>query len=114
MATTDATKRERLAEIIREASATFIERETNNASLITVTRVELTDNLKKAVIFVTVMPESKTDEAVAFLRRLRSDIRHDLVKHHRLPRAPMIDIMNDAGEKHRMHIEQLLKDIETK
>jgi hypothetical protein len=26
----------------------------------------------------------------------------------------MIDIMNDAGEKHRMHIEQLLKDIETK
>lgn len=110
----DPSKYDRLSEVIREAAAVFIEQETNGGSLITVTRVELTDNLKKAIIFVTVMPESKSDEAIAFLRRLRGDIHHDLVKNHRLPRAPMIDIMLDAGEKHRMHIEQLLKDIESK
>lgn len=104
-------KREKLGEAIRVHAAMFIEREQNPTSLITVTRVEVDDRLKKAVIFVTVMPESKKDEALSFLRRLRSDLQHYLQKNGRIPRPPMLDIMDDVGEKHRQNIERIIKEV---
>jgi ribosome-binding factor A len=104
-------KREKLGEAIREHSAMFIEREANPTSLITVTRVEVDDRLKKAIIFVTVMPESKKDEALSFLRRIRSDLHSYLRKSARIPRPPTIDIMDDVGEKHRQNIERIIKEV---
>lgn len=101
----------RISELIRESAARLIERETNRSSLITVTRVMIKENLKKAVIFVTVMPESQKDEVLAFLRRMRTDIRRELVKHARMPRAPMIEVAYDEGEKARERIEELSKEM---
>jgi ribosome-binding factor A len=104
-------KREKLGEAIREQSAMFIERESNNTALITVTRVEVDDRLKKAIIFVTVMPDSKKDEALSFLRRLRGDLHHFLLKSGRIPRPPTLDIVEDVGEKHRQNIERIIKEV---
>lgn len=106
------TKSEKIGERIRENVALFIEREASRDSLITVTRVFVEDNLKKATIFVTVMPESKKDEALAFLRRLRSDMLHFLKKSGSLPRPPFLDIIYDAGDKNRVRIEEISKEIE--
>ncbi len=104
-------KREKLAEAIREQAAVFIEREANPTSLITVTRVEVDDRLKKGIIFVTVMPDSKKEEALSFLRRIRSDLQHHLQKSGRIPRPPMLDIVDDVGEKHRQNIERIIKEV---
>lgn len=104
-------KRERMAEAIREQAAMYIKREANPTSLITVTRVELDDRLKNATIFVTVMPESKKEEALFFLRRIRSDLHRSLRKFANIPRPPTINILEDIGEKHRQNIERIIKEV---
>ncbi len=104
-------KREKMGEAIRASAAMFIKREANPTSMITVTRVEVDDRLKKATIFVTVMPESKKDEALSFLRRIRSDLLHSLRKDAKIPRPPIIDIVEDIGEKHRQNIERIIKEV---
>lgn len=104
-------KREKMGEAIRAAAAMFIEREANPTSLITVTRVEVDDRLKNASIFVTVMPESKKEEALSFLRRIRSDLHRSLRRNANIPRPPTIDIIEDVGEKHRQNIERIIREV---
>lgn len=104
-------KREKLAEAIRAQAAMFIMREANPTSLITVTRVEVGDKLKNATIFVTVMPESKKEEALSFLRRSRTELLHHLRKSAAIPRPPTLDIVDDVGEKHRQNIERIIREV---
>lgn len=104
-------KREKMGEAIRAAAAMFIEREASPVSLITVTRVEVDDRLKNVTIFVTVMPDNKKDEALAFLRRIRTDLHHSLRKSANIPRPPTIDIVEDIGEKHRQNIDRIIKEV---
>ena len=104
-------KREKLGEAIRAQAAMFIAREANPTSMITVTRVEVDDRLKNATIFVTVMPESKKEEALSFLRRCRSELLSYLRKVAKIPRPPTIDIVDDVGEKHRQNIERIIREV---
>ena len=102
---------EKTKEEIHKLASKFVEAESNRNSLITITNVHLTKDFKKAIIFVTVFPESGEDKAVDFLKRQRSDFRHFVKKNSRIGRIPFFDFEIDKGEKSRQRIEELSQNI---
>ena len=54
-------RNEKVANNIKELSAQFLGRENNRTSLITVISCSTSPDLKKATIFITVLPTSKED-----------------------------------------------------
>ncbi len=99
-----------MTEELRKLSATFIEGEANNTSLITVTNAMLTPDSKTAFIYVTVFPESKEVETLNFLKRKRKELRKYIVQNLKIGHSPFIDIELDLGEKNRQRIDTLLRE----
>lgn len=101
----------RTAEIITRAVAEFLERSSNKSSMITVTKTEILEKGKKAFIFISVFPTDKTDNALDFTKRKRTEIREHLKKNTNLPIIPFIDILIDRGELNRQRIDSLSEEI---
>jgi ribosome-binding factor A len=97
-------------EIIKFASQ-FVENESNRDSLITVTSAHLTNDLKKAMIFVTVFPDTREEDALNFLKRQRGEFRNYVKKNSRISRVPFFDFEIDKGEKARQRIEDISQNL---
>lgn len=102
-------RKEKIAELVKQLSAQFLERENNRTSLITVTNCIISSDLKKATILITVLPEKKEFTALDFAKRKRKDLRKFLQKNMRIKIIPFIDIQIDKGEKNRQRIDELLR-----
>ena len=98
--------------IIKEVAAKFILHEANTDPMITVTRVDISPDLRRALIFFTTIPEDRQADAEIFLKRSAGDFRHYLKKHAALRRIPHIEFMLDAGERHRQHIDDVMREID--
>lgn len=101
-------RQDKVRNLIRELASTFIQREATNASLITVTETEVSPDMKKATIFLTVFPADKEKTAIEFLKRKRSEFRDYLKGKLETKTIPFIDFAIDKGEKNRQLIDQLL------
>jgi ribosome-binding factor A len=93
---------------LREIAQDFFQRESSGLSLITVTRAEVSPDLRNATIFLTVLPESKEASALDFARRQRTDLRTAIKKKLPIKTIPFVEIEIDFGEKNRQHIDELL------
>lgn len=102
-------KQTQIAQIIAERAADYFARESNYQSLITVTRAEITPDLKNVTVFFSVLPESAEPAALDFAKRSRSEFRHTLMQKTRLGRIPTIDFEIDYGEKNRQRIDDLTR-----
>ena len=91
--------------------AQFLEKESNGTSLITVTDTNVSKDLKKATIFITVLPDSSEDSALNFAKRKRSDIRGFIRKKLQMRILPFLDFEIDKGEKNRQRIDELSLDL---
>jgi ribosome-binding factor A len=100
---------EKVANLIKELSAQFIERESNGTSLVTVTYATCSPDLKRATIFITVFPEDKEKAALDFAKRNRGELRDYLKKNIEIKNIPFVDIEIDKGEKNRQKIDELLR-----
>lgn len=107
----DSVKNEKIKAIIKEAAAEFFKLESNRASLLTVTRVEMTERGRKAVIFITVFPDEKEVDALEFAKRKRTELRECLMKKTKISLVPFVDVMIDVGEKNRQRLDTLKSDI---
>jgi ribosome-binding factor A len=87
----------------------FFQRESSGASMITVTRTEIGRDMKYGTIFITVLPESKEEAAINFAKRMRSDLRHFVMKRLPVKVIPFFEVELDYGEKNRLHIDALLR-----
>jgi len=103
-------RNEKLANLIKELSAQFLNRENNRTSLITVTSCTTSPDLKRATIFITVFPDSKETSALGFIKRKRGELREFLKKNIKIKIIPFIDIQIDLGEKNRQKIDELLRE----
>ncbi len=99
---------EKIINQIKELSATFIERIAGNTSIITVTRVVLSDDKKRAKIMISVLPREKEDAAYGFIRRNLGDIRKHITKSLKINPIPYLEVAIDEGEKNRQKIDELL------
>ena len=100
----------KIEEHIKEIAATFIERESNKSALLTITRVEVYDRGRSAMIYLSVLPESGEDSAINFLKRKRADMRQAIKKQINIRTIPFIDVQIDKGQKALHTIEALLKE----
>lgn len=103
----DQKKDARLKELIMSFAGSFIQRESNGTSLITVTDVALNDNGKFATIFFTVLPLGKEKAAYEFLKRSRGDFRNYFMEKAHMGRIPFFDFEIDGGEKNRQKIDEI-------
>jgi len=95
--------------VIKKLAAQFIESASNQTSLITVTDVHTSDDLKRSKIFITVFPDSKEGEVLLFLKRNLKEMREYIREHAKMGMVPFLDIEPDQGEKNRQKIDALLK-----
>jgi ribosome-binding factor A len=103
-------RNEKLANLIKELSAQFLNRENNRTSLITVTDCNTSPDMKHSTIFITVLPDAKEHDALDFAKRKRGELREYLKKNMNVKIIPFIDIQIDRGEKHRQKIDELLRE----
>ncbi len=99
---------EKITNHIKELSATFIEKEAGPTSLITVTRVLLSSDNKRAKIMISVLPREKENAAYGFIRRNLGDLRKYVSKGLKINPIPFLEVEIDEGEKNRQRIDELL------
>lgn len=103
-------RQEKISDLLKELVATFLLRENNNTSLITVTSATVSSDFKKATIYITVLPNSKETIALEFAKRKRGEMREYIKKNMETKVIPFIDIEIDKGEKNRQRIDELLRE----
>jgi ribosome-binding factor A len=101
-------RNEKVANMIKELAAQFLGRENNRTSLITITGCSASPDLRRATIYMTVLPVDKEEEALGYVKRKRSEIRGYLKKNIQIKTIPFLDIAIDRGEKNRQKIDELL------
>lgn len=104
-------RRSKVASTLAEYTAIFIQQEANTDPLITVTSVDMSPDLKRAIIFVTTIPDGREADALIFLKRSASELRKFLKIKMRIKIIPHLEFMIDAGERHRQHMDKLVREI---
>jgi ribosome-binding factor A len=97
----------RIEEALREVAAEFLSREANRNTLLTVTRVTLSNDDKHATIFITAFPETGEQAAVDFANRNRSELKEFYKKRVKGGLPPDIAFEIDMGEKNRQRLDEL-------
>ena len=103
-------KREKTGEIIHRLAAEFVRDEASPASLLTITRVELSPTGKEAKVFFTTLPESEEDTALKFLIRKTPEFKRYVRDKSRIGIIPHIDFKIDYGERNRQRLDELGKE----
>jgi len=101
-------RNEKIKNNIRELAAIYIERESGPTSMITVTRVILSPDGKRATIMISVLPREKEKAAYGFIRRNLGELRKYISKNLKINPIPFLDVNIDEGEKNRQKIDDLL------
>lgn len=102
-------RQQKIANLIQELAAQFFEREKERDILITVTRADVSSDLKNASIYVTVMPEEKEEEIFGWIQSSLKDLRRYLGEHMKTKFTPEIRAKIDKGERARQRIEEIVQ-----
>lgn len=86
----------RAKEILHDLAARFLLLNSNKSSLLTVTRVELSRDKKRATIFFTVFPEEFEKTALEFAKRKCGDFKEFVKEKARLGKIPQVDFEIDS------------------
>ncbi len=92
-------------EALAQITAQFFARESNGTSLITVTRADTSPDLKRATIYLSVLPESAEEDALRFAKRNANEIRA-FMRDNGIGMPPFLDIVIDYGEKNRQEVDR--------
>src|SRR5882724_11663524 len=106
---------ERVADILREEISQIVgfELEDPRLTMVTVTDVRLSDNLRDARVFVTVAGDEKEHQtALSALRHAAPYVRKQLGLSLNLPRTPELHFVRDKVEEEGARVDQLLEKIE--
>jgi ribosome-binding factor A len=96
-------------ETVAHLAGSFFAREANPTPLITITRADVSPDMKRAIVFLSVLPESGEEQALHFARRQRSAFREYVAKEARLHPLPFFDFLIDEGEKNRQRVDELTR-----
>ena len=99
-----------VSEIIRSVVAEYIRSEANTEPLITVTRVEVGPNFRRATVLFTTIPDERESDALIFLKRHAREMRGAIKQNTKLKYLPHLEFAIDRGERHRQHIDELVNE----
>ncbi len=106
---------ERVADILREEISQIVgfELEDPRLTMVTVTDVRLSDNLRDARVYVTIAGDEKEHQsALTALRKAAPYVRKQLGLSLNLPRTPEIHFVRDRIEEQGERVDNLLFQIE--
>lgn len=103
----------RVASLLRELVAAFVQQEANTDPLITITRVSTAPDYRRVTVFFTTVPEGKETDALNFLKRTGGELRGFIKKKSNLKIIPFMEFSVDYGERHRQDIDEIAREIET-
>lgn len=104
---------QRVNQLIRKELSQILFREVDfpNNSLVTITRVENSRNLKQANIYISVIPESKTSNVLQILEKLIYYLQQRLNKRLKMRPLPRIRFIEEKKTKEAGKVEELLEKI---
>ena len=105
-------RNERIEEALRMAAAEFLSREAGApplGGLITVTGAQVSEDAGRAVVRITVLPESYEGAALEFANRNRGEVAAYFRSRVRGVRPPRLMFELDRGEKNRQRLDELSK-----
>lgn len=104
---------QRLSILLREEIADIIMRRVKDPRLgfVTVTDVEMSEDLKIARIFISVMKEEDKDITLEILNSAKGLIRSEISKRVRTKFIPTIEFRIDRSIEHGDRIDKLLREI---
>lgn len=107
---------QRLGILLREEIADIIMRRVKDPRIgfVTVTDVELSEDLKIAKVFVSVLNEKDKDTTIEILNSAKGLIRSEISKRVRVKFIPALEFRIDKGIEHGGRIDKLLKEIKEK
>lgn len=107
---------QRVSDLLREEIADIIMHKLKDPRIgfITVTGVDLTDDLKIAFVYISVLKEEEKAISLEILNAAKNFIRSELSKRVRLKFIPSIDFRIDTSIEYGDKIEKLLGDIRRK
>lgn len=115
----DVKRSTRVAESLREELASLVSLELGDPRLVGViiARVDLTDDLRFAKIYIRIMQTTVTEEdqkrALEGLARASGFLRREVTTRLSLRAAPELRFLYDAGQDARQRVEELLHEIDT-
>ena len=96
--------------MLKGLAADFLSRQSNRTSLITVTRVMLSEDLHRVDIMLSVLPEEKQKAALIFANRMTHEFKEYIKKNSRIRILPLIKFIPDIGEQNRQRIDELTEE----
>jgi len=102
----------KVAALLSELAAKYIQQEANTDPLITITHADVSKDYKNATIFFTTIPEDRQADALVFLQRGAGNLRHYVRKHMRIKVIPHLEFQIDYGERHRQYTDEVFTEME--
>ncbi|MDQ7028487.1 MAG: 30S ribosome-binding factor RbfA [Ardenticatenia bacterium] len=105
----------RLADTIQAELADILHREARDPRLhfLTITHVEVSHDLRRAMVHVSVLGSShEQDETFEALKRARGFLRTQLAHRLRLRRVPELTFVTDRSLDHALRVWQLLEEVQ--
>ncbi|HPD19764.1 MAG TPA: 30S ribosome-binding factor RbfA [Candidatus Pacearchaeota archaeon] len=104
-----------------EKTNAFVQKELGNiilkeldvfpGTLLTITRVECSSNFIEVKVFVSVIPEDKTEEVFSLLQRNIFNLQQELNKRMKVRPVPKIKFVRETQTAQAARVEKALKDI---
>ena len=107
---------DRISEEVRREVDTIIRHELNDPRIegtYSVTRAEVTCDLRYAKIYVSVLEEEKRDDLIQALKNAKGYIRRSLGKRMIIRYSPELIFVSDKNIEYGVHIAKMLADVKT-
>ncbi|MFC1663955.1 30S ribosome-binding factor RbfA [Patescibacteria group bacterium] len=104
---------QRVNQLIKREIAQILLRELDSPknTLVTVTKVKTSVNLNQATVYVSVIPEAKTQRIFKMLSQLIYEIQGELNRHLKMRPIPRIRFVEEKETKQAGRIEEILEKI---
>jgi ribosome-binding factor A len=106
-------RHDRVRSLLTEKVAEFVRTEANTNPLITITNLTISPDYRNVTVFFTTIPDTGEADALIFMKRKGGELRQYLKTHCHLKVIPNLDFMIDYGERHRQHIDDVARRIQT-
>jgi ribosome-binding factor A len=101
---------DRFNKLLMEEISAIVQRELKDPRIgfASITRVEATEDLRSAKVFVSLLDESQAEPTIEALRHAAAMIRGELMQRIRARRIPELRFVRDSAIAHSVHIAEVL------
>ncbi len=100
-------RQEKVNSLFKRLASSFFAKE-KTGSIITITRIASSKNLKSVKIFISIFPESKEKEVLNLLKGKVGELRRHIGSQIKMKFLPFFEIAIDEEEKARQKIDKIL------